>query len=150
MASGVPNTCVRWMWKANSDPFSDSEPATWELYSDVENIIIEDAFQAGQSHAVLDTYSINFKRGIQILNYDGKKQRPIKREIINRADQPPRKERFTFTPIDPDRPFAGLYETGGIAKISCRPVPCTAFTRIIPYRTVPPDNFSIPYRTVTA
>ncbi|CAF1073056.1 unnamed protein product [Adineta steineri] len=109
MASAVPNTCVRWMWKANSDPFSDSEPARWELYSDVENRIIEDAFQAGQSHAVLDTYSINFKRGIQILNYDGKKQRPIKREIINKADQPPRKERFTFTPIDPERPFAGLY-----------------------------------------
>ncbi|CAF0768119.1 unnamed protein product [Adineta steineri] len=109
MASAVPNTRVQWLWKANNDPFSGLEPARWELYSDVENIIIEDAFQAGESHAVLDTYSINFKHGIQILNNDGSKQRPIKRQIINRADQPPRKERFTFTPTNPDRPFAGLY-----------------------------------------
>jgi hypothetical protein len=109
MASAIPNTRVQWMWKANTDPYSNSEPAKWKPYSDVENRIIEDAFQAGQSHAILDTYSINFKHKIQILNTDGSKQRPIKREIINRANQYLREERFTFTPINPEKPFAGLY-----------------------------------------
>jgi hypothetical protein len=97
------------MWKANINPFSKSEPAKWKPYSDVENRIIEEAYQTGQNHAILDTYSINFKHKIQILNSDSSKQRPIKREEVNRANQHPREERFTFTPIDPKQPFAGLY-----------------------------------------
>ncbi|CAF1173066.1 unnamed protein product [Adineta steineri] len=109
MASASTSTRVKWMWKANADPFSKSEPAEWKSYSDVENRIIEEAFQSGQSHAILDAYSINFKHRIQILNEDGNKQRPIKREIVNTADQYLREERFTFTPINPEQPFAGLY-----------------------------------------
>ncbi len=41
MASAIPSTRVQWMWKANIDPFSKSEPAEWKPYSDVENIMIE-------------------------------------------------------------------------------------------------------------
>ena len=48
------STRVQWMWKSNIHPFSKSEPAEWRPYSDVENRIIEEAYQAGQSHAVLD------------------------------------------------------------------------------------------------
>ena len=109
MASAIPKTRVQWMWKANIDPFSNSEPLKWKPYSDVENRIIEETFQAGQTHAILDTYTINFKHKIQILNTDDSKQRPIEREIVNRVDQHPREERFTFTPINPEQPFAGLY-----------------------------------------
>jgi hypothetical protein len=109
MASAIPSTRVQWMWKANIDPFSKSEPAEWKPYSDVENRIIEEAYQAGQNHAILDTYSINLKHKIQILNSDSSKQRPIRREEVNRANQHLREERFTFTPINPEQPFAGLY-----------------------------------------
>ena len=109
MASAIPKTRVQWMWKANIDPFSNSEPLKWKPYSDVENRIIEETFQAGQTHAILDTYTINFKHKIQILNTDDSKQRPIEREIVNRVDQHLREERFTFTPINPEQPFAGLY-----------------------------------------
>ena len=109
MASAIPNKRVQWTWKANIDPFSESEPAEWKPYSDVENRIIEEAYQARQNHAILDTYSINFKQKIQILNSDSSKQRPIRREEANRANQHLREERFTFTPINPEQPFAGLY-----------------------------------------
>lgn len=109
MASAISSTRFQWMWKVNIDPFSKSEPAEWKPYSDVENRIIEQAYQAGQNHAILDTYSINFKQKIQILNSDNSKQRPIRREEVNRANQHLREERFTFTPIDPKQPFAGLY-----------------------------------------
>lgn len=102
-------TRVQWMWKANKDPFDKSEPAEWKPYFDVENIIIEEAYQADQNHAILDTYSIDFKNKIQILHTDQSRQRPIKRMVINRADQHPRAERFTFTPINLEQPFAGLY-----------------------------------------
>ena len=108
MASAMP-TRVQWMWKANMDPFSKSEPAEWKPYSDVENKIIEETYQAGQNHAILDAYSIDFKHKIQILNVDSSKQRPIIREVVNRADQHLREERFTFTPTNPEQPFAGLY-----------------------------------------
>ena len=109
MASAMP-TRVQWQWKANKDPFHHPhEPPEWKPYSNVENIIIEEAYQAGQSYALLDTYSINFKKKMQILHTDSSKQRPIKRQEINRADQNLREERFTFTPIDPEQPFAGLY-----------------------------------------
>ena len=104
------STRVQWQWKANKDPFHHPhEPPEWKPYSDVENIIIEEAHQAGRSDAVLDTYSVNFKNKIQILHTDPSKQRPVKRQEINRADQHLREERFTFTPINPEQPFAGLY-----------------------------------------
>jgi hypothetical protein len=103
------STRIQWMWNANVNPFSKSDSVEWKPYSDVENMIIEEAFQAGQSHAVLDDYSINFKHKIQILNTDGKRQRPIKRMVCNRDDYHLREERFTFTPINPKRPFGGLY-----------------------------------------
>jgi len=100
---------VQWMWNSNADPFSKSQPATWKPYSDVENIIIEEAFQAGQKHAILDDYSIDFKHKIQILNSNSNKQCPVKRMMCNADDNPVREERFTFTPISPKRPFGGLY-----------------------------------------
>jgi hypothetical protein len=114
MACAMPkpsksSTRVQWMWNASVDPFSKSQPVDWKRYSDPENLIIEEAFQAGQKHAILDNYSIDFKHNIQILNIDGNKQRPVKRMVCNRDDHHPREERFTFTPINPKQPFGGLY-----------------------------------------
>ena len=107
--SGESSTRIQWMWKSSANPFSNSHPVEWKLYSDVENMIIEEAFQTGQKHAILDGYTIDFKKRIQIRNTDGNKQRPIRRMVCNRDDQHLREERFTFTPVDPKRPFGGLY-----------------------------------------
>ncbi|UJR12417.1 hypothetical protein I4U23_016593 [Adineta vaga] len=102
-------TRIQWMWNADTDPFSKSQPVEWKPYSDVENMIIEEAFQAGQDHVVLDNYSIDFKHNIQVLNEDGNKQRPIKRMSCRVDTNHVREERFTFTPINHRRPFGGLY-----------------------------------------
>ncbi|CAF1467888.1 unnamed protein product, partial [Rotaria sordida] len=72
-------------------------------------MIIEEAFQTGQKHAVLDGYTIDFKEGIQISNNDRSKQHPVKRITCSIDDHPVREERFTYTPISPKQPFAGRY-----------------------------------------
>ncbi|CAF4341670.1 unnamed protein product, partial [Rotaria sp. Silwood2] len=79
MASYAPSTSknslktVEWMWKANPNPFSKSEPATWNHYSDLENLIIEEAFQDKQPQALLDDYYIDFASNLQISNTDSYK-----------------------------------------------------------------------------
>ena len=52
---------VEWMWKANPDPFSKTEKPQWSHYSDVQNLIIEDAFSQNEPQALLDEYYIDFK-----------------------------------------------------------------------------------------
>ncbi|CAM4805588.1 unnamed protein product [Rotaria magnacalcarata] len=101
--------CIQWMWNASLNPFSNSEPALWRYYDNVDNIMIEDAFKAGETHAILDEYTIDFKHQIQICNIDQKKQRPIKRVECTTKDQSIRVERFAFDLINPKRPFSGLY-----------------------------------------
>ena len=114
MASATPtssksSTRIQWMWNASPDPFSKSQPVEWKLYSDAENMIIEEEFQTGQKFVILDNYSIDFKHNIQILDSDCNKQRPVRRKICNRDDHRLREERFTSTSINPKRPFSGLY-----------------------------------------
>ena len=105
----VSATRIQWMWISSENPFSTSEPIEWVPYSDIENMIIEKAFTAGKSYAMLDGYHIDFKHSVQVSNSDGSKQRPVKRMVQNRSDHQVREERFTYTLISPTRPFAGLY-----------------------------------------
>lgn len=100
---------IQWMWNANDDPFAQSESIEWQPYSDVENMIIEEAFQAGKTHVLLDSYSIDFKNKIQILDADHNKQRPITRVIHDKNNAPLRADRFTYTAINAERPFADQY-----------------------------------------
>ncbi|CAF1441074.1 unnamed protein product [Adineta ricciae] len=108
-SSGTPSTCVQWMWNSNKNPFAKSLIVEWIVYSDVENIIIEEAFASNKTHAMLDDYHIDFHCNLQILNTDGKKQRPVKRVIRDKDDYSAREDRFAFVPIDPKRPFTGTY-----------------------------------------
>ncbi|CAF1438963.1 unnamed protein product [Rotaria sordida] len=108
-ASNNHSIRVQWMWNSSADPFSKPQPDQWNLYSDVENMIIEEAFRAGQTHAMLDDYHIDFKNNLQISNNDVNKQRPIKRMECNRSDIRLREERFMPNPIAPDRPYGGQY-----------------------------------------
>ncbi|CAF1070486.1 unnamed protein product [Rotaria sordida] len=108
-ASSNSSTYVQWMWNANENPFSTSHSPEWQSYSDVENMIIEHAFRAGQTHAILDDYHIDFKHNLQISNNDINKQRHVKRTIRNGDNMPLRRERFMSNPIAPKRPYSGLY-----------------------------------------
>ncbi|CAF2944036.1 unnamed protein product [Rotaria sp. Silwood2] len=115
MASYAPSTSknslktVEWMWKANPNPFSKSEPATWNHYSDLENLIIEEAFQDKQPQALLDDYYIDFASNLQISNTDSYKQRPVKREVRKRQDKHLRDTRFMDLPVSTGRSFGGEY-----------------------------------------
>jgi hypothetical protein len=108
-ASSKPSTRVEWMWNADANPFSNSPSTEWRHYSDVENMIIEKALAAGQTHAMLDDYHIDFQYNLQISNNDTNKQRPVKRMVCSRNDKRLREERFLSNPVAPDRPFGGQY-----------------------------------------
>ena len=104
-----PSKRVQWMWNASANPFSESQTPEWTLYTDMESIIIEKAFQEGRTHALLDNYSIDFKQNMQILNSDSNRQRPVMRRECNSNEIPIRTHRFTIAPITPQNPVGGLY-----------------------------------------
>ena len=114
MAAPPPTTTstslktVEWMWKSNLDPFSD-QPAQWNHYSDVENMIIEKAYSNNQSRAMLDDYYIDFNDNLQVSNEDFYKQRPVKRVLRKREDKHLREERFMDLPVGTGRSFGGQY-----------------------------------------
>jgi len=103
------STRVQWMWNSSVDPFSTSNLNEWRTYSDVENLIIENAYTTGQTHAVLDNYCIDIEHKLQISNNDIKKQRPVKRIVCSKDDKCLRIERFLPDPVAPDRPFGDQY-----------------------------------------
>ncbi|CAF4805219.1 unnamed protein product, partial [Rotaria sp. Silwood2] len=100
---------IEWMWQSNPNPFSKTESAKWSHYSDLENLIIEEAFQDKQPRALLDDYYIDFKSNCQILNIDDYKQRPIKRVERKREDKHLREARFMDLPVGKGRSFGGEY-----------------------------------------
>ena len=101
---------IEWMWKANANPFSKSEKPHWSHYSDVENLIIEEAFAENKAQAMLDEYYIDFKQMRQIFKADDYKQRPVKRVVREREDKHLREERFMDLPVDTGgRSFGGQY-----------------------------------------
>ncbi|CAF3214025.1 unnamed protein product [Rotaria sp. Silwood2] len=97
------------MWQSNPNVFSNSEPAEWNHYSDVENLIIEGAYSNGESKAVLDEYYIDFKANLQISNTDEYKQRPVKRLVRKREDKHLREQRFVDLPVSTGRSFSDAY-----------------------------------------
>ena len=98
-----------WVWNGNEDPFDKSMPPTWKNYSDLENIIIEEAYNKHQPSAKLDKYYIDFKRNLQIFRNDPSKIRQVKRTTEYRNSNHLREGRFTHIPLNPKQPFAGLY-----------------------------------------
>ncbi|CAF1078399.1 unnamed protein product [Adineta steineri] len=114
MASAVPTTsnslkAFEWMWQSNPNPWSKSELATWNYYSDIDNLIIEEAFSKKQQRAILDDYYINFNNNIQVSVSDSYKQRPVKRVVRKREGKHLREERFMGLPVASDRSFGGQY-----------------------------------------
>ncbi|CAF4677452.1 unnamed protein product, partial [Rotaria sp. Silwood2] len=68
MATSSKQTRQRivWMWKANGDPWSNTEADEWKRYSDIENLMIELAYEQNKNQVELDDFSIVFKHQIQI------------------------------------------------------------------------------------
>ena len=87
-----PFSRIQWVCNANADPSSPSQEKEWKRFSDVENMIIEEAFQAGRSHVDLDNCSIDFKDGTAILNTEDNTEYSV-----------------NYFPIHPKQPFGGLY-----------------------------------------
>ncbi|CAF3381391.1 unnamed protein product [Rotaria sp. Silwood2] len=104
-----PWACVQWMWQSNANPLDKSQPAEWIRFSDVENLIIEEAFQAKQLHVILDNYCIDFKHNTQVSKTDTSKQSPIKRMIGKRDCIYLRQERFLNDPVSCKHSFGGQY-----------------------------------------
>ncbi|CAF1456043.1 unnamed protein product [Rotaria sordida] len=108
-SSGNKDEHIEWMYKSNSDPWSKSQPEQWTYYSDVENVIIEEAYSKNESHVMMDNYYIDFKRKIQISKDNEQNQRPIKRVVRKKDETRVREERFIFDPIAPKRPYGHEY-----------------------------------------
>ncbi|UJR07461.1 hypothetical protein I4U23_011750 [Adineta vaga] len=89
---------IEWFWKSSE----------WNPYSDVENAIIEDAYQASTSDVNLDNYHIDFEQRIQISTNDSTEQHAIKRMEINRENDPLREVRFMSNPTIPSISFHNL------------------------------------------
>ncbi|CAF1536352.1 unnamed protein product, partial [Adineta steineri] len=82
MATAISTTTnslktIEWKWQSNSNPWSTNELPTWSHYSDVENLIIEEAFTNKQPRAILDAYYIDFESLRQISISNNNNQRPI-------------------------------------------------------------------------
>ena len=101
--------CVEWMWQSNPNPWSKSETPTWSRYSDIENLIMEEAYSKGETKAVLDDYYIEFNKNLQVSNTDSSQQRPVKRMERKHEDKHLREERFVDLPVSTERSFGGQY-----------------------------------------
>lgn len=104
-----PSENVQWMWNAAANPFSKTSTPDWRLYSDIENMIIEKALQSNEKQAMLDDYYIDILSRTQISLHNKRKQRPVRRVVHKRDDEPIREDRYLCNPVLPDRPFAGQY-----------------------------------------
>jgi hypothetical protein len=109
VASGDKVVKYEWMWKYNLGPPLKDPKHEWRYYSDVENSIIEKAYSSEKLRAVLDAYSIDFERGIQISNDSSNKQRPVKRVPIKREETRLREARFMFHSTELEPTLSGQY-----------------------------------------
>lgn len=97
---------VNWMWKSNIDPWSSSEKEQWTSYTEIESIMIEEAYQDQAFEVLLDDYHINLKHFIQTSNENPSIQRQVKRVIQGEADRIKiREARFVPNEISPSKSF---------------------------------------------
>lgn len=99
---------IVWMWKSNN------EPEDWKRYSDIENCIIENAYQQHENQVELDDFSINFEHLVQVSKKDSNKQEPIKR-VTGITDEYIRQARFTLE----HTPNTALFRTQRSYQLAC-------------------------------
>lgn len=108
-ASNKVSTSIEWMWNSNKDLVSKSALDEWHHYSDIESMIIDKAYTAGETLAMLDDYHIDLKHNVQISNNDPSEQQPVKRIVCEKNYIRLRENRFLPNPIAPGRPFGEQY-----------------------------------------
>ncbi|CAD8069876.1 unnamed protein product [Paramecium sonneborni] len=84
-----------WYWNDSINPF-DTKKESWTEYKNLQNEMIEHAYQQNKSQINLGEYTIYFKDLIQYNNQNNYKQRPIKRVLIFKAQNSDRDDRFSF------------------------------------------------------
>lgn len=87
----------QWYWNSAMNPWSSDE--SWIKYTDIENEIIEDAYEAKKLEVEIDNdYIISLKYKVQYKTSDKSKQRPLKRvELsVDRNTHHVREERFAL------------------------------------------------------
>ncbi|CAF1972655.1 unnamed protein product [Rotaria magnacalcarata] len=96
---------IEWQRKPNNIRCSSSETDEWHSYSDVEVIIIEEAFQKRLKQALLDNYYIDFENFIEISYNNPEDQRVVKRTLKKRTMLGLMNDRFSQNPITPSTSF---------------------------------------------
>ncbi|CAF1001047.1 unnamed protein product [Rotaria sordida] len=86
-----------WHWNSNLNPWCPKQEPQWTKYSDIENEIIEKAYQNHQNYVELDLYWIDLEHKVQKKKSNYNKQRPIKRILIENENNL-REERFFIPP----------------------------------------------------
>jgi hypothetical protein len=90
---------IQWVWKSNPDSWSESQPEAWSHYSDLQNLIIEEAFVKKEPKATLDGCHIDFERNVQVFDDDESKTTPVRRLVRKREDKHSRETRFMDVPL---------------------------------------------------
>lgn len=96
---------ILWVWKSNTAPLELSV-REWTAYADVENEIIEEAYQQNESEAILDDSHINFERMVQVSTINRAEQRPVKRITRDEHERKVRDNRFSPIPNSSIKAFA--------------------------------------------
>ncbi|CAM4814314.1 unnamed protein product, partial [Rotaria magnacalcarata] len=110
----------QWYWNSAADPWSDCEEEEWKKYTDVENEIIEDAYNANNTSVEIDgDYMINLKHQFQYKKNHSTRQCRIKRVQLNtdRSNVYFREERFSLPVVStsessPDMAADGIIREG--------------------------------------
>ncbi|CAM2701708.1 unnamed protein product [Rotaria socialis] len=103
------STRIQWTWQSNRNSLDRSKSGSWNYYSDVENLMIEEAFQAAQLQIVFDNYYIDFKLNIQVMKTDVTKKNPVKRIVSEGEYTASRQSHYTCDAISHEHSFGGQY-----------------------------------------
>ncbi|CAF4246281.1 unnamed protein product, partial [Rotaria magnacalcarata] len=104
---------VIWSWQSNQEPWNEKQNKKWTRYSDLENTIIEEAYQNGEGQVQLAQYIIDFDSIVQINKSDKRKKRPLKRSVVE-VEGHLREQRFFY----PEKPIKSFESSNDDAMIS--------------------------------
>ncbi|CAF3409109.1 unnamed protein product [Rotaria socialis] len=79
--SSTEQGCIRWRWKSKDNASGVKKDYRWKQHTDIENRMIEHAYQQGNDQVELDDFTIDFRSEIQISKRNSQEQYEIKRQI---------------------------------------------------------------------
>lgn len=85
---------ARWFWNSCKDPWVKGAKPIWTPYSDIENVIVEEAFKIGLEEVSIGSYKVSLKTKTQIHKDDDHRRRPIRRVEEVKEETDLRQKRF--------------------------------------------------------